>query len=105
MSKHIGNRGAGTAASVANANARAAALRPIIDEIRAMGYISRGGIAAALNTRGVAAARGGAWGPEQVKDLLKRLDRLAKYNLDTNARRRGRPEKRHGPAPRDQHGD
>lgn len=49
---------------------RASDLLPTIDEIKAVGITSLGGIAKALNERGITTARGGQWQAVQVKRLL-----------------------------------
>ena len=54
-------REAGSAATAAMASATAAALAPVIAELRAAGATSLRAIAAGLNERGIATARGGAW--------------------------------------------
>ena len=51
------------------ARQRAEDLEPIISELRASGITSLGGMAAALNARGVPAARGGKWTATQVQRL------------------------------------
>jgi len=62
----------------ARADARAAALAPIIAEIRASGITTPYAIAAALTARGIPTARGHHfWMHGPVRDLLRRLDRLA----------------------------
>jgi len=78
-----GNRGAvisddaraiSRASREAAAMARAADLRPVIEEIRGEGVVSLGGIAKALNQRGVPTSRGaGAWSAVQVSRVLERL--------------------------------
>jgi DNA invertase Pin-like site-specific DNA recombinase len=73
---------AGSPASCANARrarsakvaARAADLAPVIAEIRAGGAVSLRAIADALNSRRIAAPRGGTWAAAQVRDLLWRID-------------------------------
>jgi protein-S-isoprenylcysteine O-methyltransferase Ste14 len=50
---------------------------PIVREIRASGIATLDGIASALNARGVRAARGGAWHPTAVLNLLAREAALA----------------------------
>lgn len=55
------------------AEAQAAALRPIVAEIRAAGAVSHSAIARALNLRGIKAPRGGMWGPTQVSRLKDRI--------------------------------
>jgi hypothetical protein len=60
------------------ANERALALAPIIAEIRASGTNSLYAIGAALMRRGVPTAHGHSfWGATQVRNLVRRLDRLA----------------------------
>jgi hypothetical protein len=62
----------------AQADARAAALAPVIAEIRASGVTAPYAIAAALTARGVRTARGHSfWMTGQVRSLLVRLDRLS----------------------------
>jgi len=58
---------------VAQAEARARALSPVIAEIRAAGVHSYNGIAAQLNARGIPTARGGRWAATQVSDIVLRL--------------------------------
>ena len=55
------------------AERRAAALAPIIAEIRAFGATSLQQIADALNARGIPAARGGSWSKTQVARVLDRM--------------------------------
>jgi DNA invertase Pin-like site-specific DNA recombinase len=45
---------------------------PVVREIRAAGIATLDGIASALNARGVRSARGGAWYPASVRNLLAR---------------------------------
>ena len=45
---------------------------PIVQQLRSSGVTGLAGIAAALNERGVQTARGGAWYPSTVKNLLDR---------------------------------
>jgi hypothetical protein len=67
-------RRAGWEARMKRADTRAADLAPIIAELKASGVTSLGGIAAALNQRGILTPRGaGRWGCEQVRRLLLRL--------------------------------
>ncbi len=47
-------------------------VRPIIDAIRKAGATTVREIAAALNARGVATARGGKWHPSTVQGILAR---------------------------------
>jgi hypothetical protein len=64
--------------TIAIADARAAALAPVISEIRASGTTEPYAIAAALMRRGILTARGHRfWGATQVRKILNRLDRLA----------------------------
>jgi DNA invertase Pin-like site-specific DNA recombinase len=68
-----GGRAASAASRAAAAKARAADVLPIVDEVRASGVTSLGGIAKALSERGVPTARGGGrWTAEQVRRLLAR---------------------------------
>jgi hypothetical protein len=62
----------------ARADARAAALAPIIAEIRASGITTPYAIAAALTARAIPTAKGHRfWMYGPVRNLLGRLDRLA----------------------------
>jgi hypothetical protein len=71
-------REAGWRACAALAEARAAALAPIISEIRARGITSPYLIAAALTARRIPTARGHRlWASGTVSGILKRLDRPA----------------------------
>jgi hypothetical protein len=71
-------REAGRRACAALAEARAAALAPIISEIRASGITSPFLIAAALTARRIPTARGHrVWRDGPVRKLLSRLDRMA----------------------------
>jgi len=66
-------RAASAASRAAAAKARAADVLPIVEEVRASGVTSLGGIAKALSERGVPTARGGGrWTAEQVRRLLAR---------------------------------
>lgn len=56
----------------ANADAHAQNVRPIIDAIRKSGATTVREIAAALNARGIATARGGKWHPSTVQGILAR---------------------------------
>jgi hypothetical protein len=47
--------------------ARAADLAPILADVRARGAVSLRQVAAALNARGIPAARGGTWTATQVR--------------------------------------
>ncbi|CCQ73916.1 recombinase family protein [Magnetospira sp. QH-2] len=60
-----------TEAKKEKARAWAADLLPIIEEIRATGVDSLGGIARALNDRRIPTARGGRWQAVQVKRVLE----------------------------------
>jgi DNA invertase Pin-like site-specific DNA recombinase len=68
----VGSR-KGIATNQAKADARAADLRPTIEEIRAAGCTSLRQIAKALNERGIVTPRGGMWEAAQVRLLLQRL--------------------------------
>ena len=52
------------------ARERALALKEIIEEMRSGGASTLAGLAAGLNARGIPAARGGQWHPQQVANLL-----------------------------------
>src|SRR5215472_6705909 len=56
-----------------SADARAADLAPVIEDIRAAGAKSLGDIARELNARDISAARGGQWPAAQVRLLVQRL--------------------------------
>ena len=62
----------GREAIVAGADHFAAEMLPIIEGIRAAGITTLGGIADALNKRGVPTARGGTWHAMTVRNLLLR---------------------------------
>src|SRR3954447_11291118 len=62
----------GREAIVSNADQFAAEMLPIIEGIRAAGIRTLGGIADALNKRGVPTARGGRWHAMTVRNLLGR---------------------------------
>jgi DNA invertase Pin-like site-specific DNA recombinase len=67
----------GVARIKAKADERAAALEPIIGEIRGAGVTSFAGIARALNARGVTTPRGGKWHPTSVKNIVERAGDIA----------------------------
>lgn len=48
-------------------------LRPVVDSLMAEGIATLGGIAKALNERGMLTPRGGAWHKSSVRNLLDRL--------------------------------
>lgn len=76
-------KGAERSASVRaeGASKRAGGLMPMIDTIRAEGITSLGGIAKALNERGILTAKGGQWQAVQVKRLLdKAVNRIHPCN-------------------------
>jgi hypothetical protein len=71
-------REAGWRACAALADARAAALAPVISEIRSSGITSAVCIAAALSARGIPTPRGyRVWRDGTVRKLLDRMDRMA----------------------------
>jgi DNA invertase Pin-like site-specific DNA recombinase len=70
--KQVDARPAGWAANRAAADAFAANVLPIIEDIKRSGVRSLRGIAAALAARGIKTARGGAWTPVHVSNLLRR---------------------------------
>jgi hypothetical protein len=55
------------------ADRHSANVLPVIREIQRSGIKSLRGIARALAARGIATARGGAWTPVQVSDILRRV--------------------------------
>jgi DNA invertase Pin-like site-specific DNA recombinase len=76
--KRLGNprlaeaRGKAIAASTAAADAFAANVLPIIQQIQDSGISSFRGVAKALTARGVKTARGGQWSAAQVSDIVNR---------------------------------
>jgi DNA invertase Pin-like site-specific DNA recombinase len=64
-------RGKGVASNKASAEQFAANVLPLIQPMQAEGRSLRQ-IAAALNARGIATARGGTWAATQVADILRR---------------------------------
>jgi hypothetical protein len=70
-------RSAGNRVCVAQADARALALAPVIAELRASGITGIYAIAAALTRRGISTARGHkVWSDSRVRDVVDRLERL-----------------------------
>jgi DNA invertase Pin-like site-specific DNA recombinase len=67
---HAATRGAN--ATRERADRFAVNVLPLVREIRAAGIATLDGIASALNARGVRSARGGAWHPAAVRNLLAR---------------------------------
>jgi len=63
---------AGAAAGRANADAFAANVLPIVQQLQATGLTRLADIADALNTRGVRTARGGQWHASSVRNVLLR---------------------------------
>lgn len=55
------------------ANAHATDLKPVIESLRSEGITSLGGIAKALNERGMKTPRGGQWWKASVANLMERL--------------------------------
>jgi len=70
---NLGSLAQGRRTRVQRAVKRAADLAPIIQAIKAEGITGTTGIAAALNARGVPAARGGQWRAIQVRRVLARF--------------------------------
>ena len=62
----------GASETTAMANQFARKVWPAIEEIRATGAVSLRAIAAELNDRGIRTARGGAWHPATVRNILAR---------------------------------
>jgi DNA invertase Pin-like site-specific DNA recombinase len=71
----LGNprRSIANAAHKAGADAHTAIVAPVIAEARAAGAKSLRQIAAALNGRGIARARGGRWEAQTVANVLRRM--------------------------------
>ena len=69
-----GNR-ASVKAIKRNADHHAADLEPVVGALRSEGVTSLGGLAAALNERGMLTPRGGRWHKSSVRNLLSRLER------------------------------
>ncbi len=57
-----------------SADQHAANLLPVIRSIQASGIKSLNGVAKALNARGIRTARGGAWYPATVRNVLLRAN-------------------------------
>jgi hypothetical protein len=71
----MGLKGAGEAGTIglkADGDAHATAVMPPIREAQAAGAKSLRQIAAALNGRGIATARGGKWEAATVRNILRR---------------------------------
>ncbi|WP_336486487.1 recombinase family protein [Methylobacterium nigriterrae] len=66
-------RSKGTAAKVARSQAKAADIAPTIRELQSQGITSLGGLAKALNERGIPTAMGGTWQAIQVRRVLARM--------------------------------
>jgi hypothetical protein len=63
----------GNAVKTRDANARAADLVPVIDDLRAEGRRSLRQLAAGLTERGIRTPMGRSWTPTGVKNLLRRI--------------------------------
>lgn len=68
--------GASVAAIKSAADSHALNLSPVIDALRAEGVTTLGGIAEALNARGMLTPRGGRWHRSSVSNLLSRLETI-----------------------------
>ena len=64
---------AGRATQTARAAGRVSDLAGVVAELRAAGTESLGGIAAALNARGIPAPRGGVWSATQVRRVAQHV--------------------------------
>ena len=64
-------RATGRAKQAAEARARAVALLPIVEQVRATGATTLAAIADGLNGRGIPTAKGGSWAPVLVMRLLR----------------------------------
>jgi Recombinase len=70
---------AGRRASIERANARVRELAPVIKSIQRKGIIGLSAIAHELTRRGIPTARGREiWTSSQVRDVLRRLEKLSK---------------------------
>jgi len=65
------------AANRKKADAFAASMAPIIEELRSAGLTSATSMSQALNARGVGTPRGSRWYPQSVINLLKRLEQVS----------------------------
>jgi DNA invertase Pin-like site-specific DNA recombinase len=65
----------GRRVQVADADAFASNIMPIVETVRSSGVTDLRGIAAALNARGVRTARGGRWHVSNVKNVIDRAGR------------------------------
>jgi hypothetical protein len=65
----------GRCAQVAEADAFAGNIMPIVETVRSSGVTDLRGIAAALNARGVRTALGGRWHVSNVKNVIDRVSR------------------------------
>ncbi len=63
---------AGAAVRIANADSKASAVLPLIEAAKKAGAVSLREIAASLNARGIATARGSAWDAKAVSRVLAR---------------------------------
>jgi len=61
------------AAVIANAEAHALDLAPVVEALRAQGITSLRAVAEALNKRGMLTRRGGRWWVSNVRNLLRLL--------------------------------
>jgi DNA invertase Pin-like site-specific DNA recombinase len=75
--RYLRAAGKGNVAAVskikAEADRHAADILPVIQDIRAEGIVSLGGIAAELNARGILTARGGQWHATTVRNMSQRV--------------------------------
>ncbi|WCS25231.1 resolvase [Methylobacterium sp. NMS14P] len=74
--KPRGDPAKGVAELKAVADKRAAALAPVVTELKAEGHSSVRKLADAMNARGVPTERGGPWHVTGVQRLLKRIKTL-----------------------------
>jgi DNA invertase Pin-like site-specific DNA recombinase len=68
---------AGVSAIKAGADRHAANLAPVVVALRSEGFNTLGGMAKALNERGMLTPRGGRWHKPSVRNLLNRVDKLS----------------------------
>jgi DNA invertase Pin-like site-specific DNA recombinase len=71
---------AGVRAIQTKADDHASDLAPVVNSLHLEGITSLGGMATALNERGMLTPRGGHWHKSSVRNLLSRLDRLQEWS-------------------------
>jgi hypothetical protein len=79
----------GGEATRAVADAHAMATRPAIEAAVAVGIESLAALAVFLNEQGIATPQGGAWHPESVRRVVRRLDGMGIPTFRRRSRREG----------------